>query len=84
MRNDIDSMRYKIGDLGYAFVRITPDLSKDTETGKVQLIYYVQPGKKVYINDVIISGNDKTLDRVVQNVLLAPGEEYEMSKIQRS
>lgn len=85
MRNDIDSMRYKIGDLGYAFVRITPDLSKDTETGKVQLIYYVQPGKKVYINDVIISGNDKTLDRVVRrNVLLAPGEEYEMSKIQRS
>lgn len=85
MREDIDSIRYKVGDLGYAFVRVTPDLDKNQEDGKVRLIYYVQPGKKVRVKDVIISGNSKTLDRVVRrNVLLAPGEEYMMSKIQRS
>lgn len=85
MRDDMESIRYRIGDLGYAFVRVTPDLDKNQEEGKVRLVYYVQPGKKVRVKDVIISGNNKTLDRVVRrNVLLAPGEEYEMSKIQRS
>ncbi|MCI5968125.1 outer membrane protein assembly factor BamA [Helicobacter sp.] len=85
MRNDIDSIRYKIGDLGYAFVRVTPDLDKNQDNGEVRLIYYVQSGKKVRIKDVFISGNNKTLDRVIRrNVLLTPGEEYEMSKIKRS
>lgn len=85
MRDDIDVIRTKIGDLGYAFVRVTPDLDKVPETGDVRVVYYVQPGKTVRVKDVIISGNNKTLDRVIRrNVLLAPGEAYEMGKIKRS
>ena len=85
MRDDMDSIRTKIGDLGYAFARVTPDLDKVPETGDVRVVYYVQPGKTVRVKDVIISGNNKTLDRVIRrNVLLAPGEAYEMGKIKRS
>ncbi len=82
MRKDTEAIRHKIGDLGYAFTRVTPDLDKNQESGEVRIVYYVQPGKKVRINDVLIAGNNRTLDRVIRrNVLLAPGDEYEMSKI---
>lgn len=85
MRSDVEAIRYRVGDLGYAFVRVTPDLDKNQENGEVRLVYYVQPGRKVRIKDVIISGNNKTLDRVIRrNVLLAPGEQYAMRKIQNS
>ena len=85
MRSDAESIRTKVGDLGYAFVRITPDLDKNPESGEVRIVYYVQPGEVVSIRDVIIAGNGKTLDRVIRrNVLLAPGEQYKMSKLQRS
>lgn len=85
MRKDSEAIRYKVGDLGYAFARVTPDLDKDKENSEVRIVYYVQPGKKVYVNDVLISGNNRTLDRVIRrNVLLAPGDEYEMSKISLS
>ena len=85
MRKDVEVLKYKIGDLGYAFTRVTPDLDKDQENGEVRVIYYIQPGSKVKVRDVLISGNSKTLDRVIRrNVLLAPGDQYEMSKIQRS
>ncbi|WP_104722046.1 outer membrane protein assembly factor BamA [Helicobacter mesocricetorum] len=85
MRKDAEALRYKIGDLGYAFVRVTPDLDKDAEKSQVRIVYYIQPGKKVTVNDVIISGNSKTLDRVIRrNILLAPGDEYNMTKITRS
>ena len=60
--------------MGYAFTRVTPDLDKDQENGEVRVIYYIQPGSKVKVRDVLISGNSKTLDRVIRrNVLLAPG-----------
>lgn len=82
MRKDTEAIRYKVGDLGYAFTRVTPDLDKDKENSEVRIVYYVQPGKKVRVNDVLISGNNRTLDRVIRrNVLLAPGDQYEMSKI---
>ena len=85
MRKDVEALKFKIGDLGYAFTRVTPDLDKDQENGEVRVIYYIQPGSKVKVRDVLISGNSKTLDRVIRrNVLLAPGDQYEMSKIQRS
>lgn len=85
MRKDAETLKYKVGDLGYAFARVTPDLDKDVEKSEVRIIYYIQPGKKVKVNDVIISGNSKTLDRVIRrNILLAPGDEYNMTKITRS
>lgn len=85
MRKDTEAIKHKIGDLGYAFTRVTPDLDKNQENAEVRVIYYVQPGKKVKVRDVLISGNSKTLDRVVRrNVLLAPGDQYQMSKIERS
>lgn len=85
MRQDAESIRLKIGDLGYAFARITPDLDKDPANSEVRIIYYIQPGNKVTINDVIISGNSKTLDRVIRrNILLAPGDEFNMTKITES
>lgn len=85
LRKDMESMKEIVGDLGYAFVRITPDLDKDEENAKVRIVYYVQPGKKVKINDVLISGNTRTLDRVVRReILLAPGEMYEATKVKNS
>lgn len=85
MRGDAEAIRYEVGDLGYAFVKVTPDLDKDPQTGEVRVVYFVQPGKEVSVKDVIISGNNKTLDRVIRrNVLLAPGEKYQMKKIARS
>lgn len=85
MRKDAETLKYKVGDLGYAFARVTPDLDKDVEKSEVRIVYYIQPGKKVKVNDVIISGNSKTLDRVIRrNILLAPGDQYNMTKITRS
>lgn len=85
LRKDMDMMRAMIGDLGYAFTRVTPDLDKDEENGKVRVVYHIQPGKKVKINDVLISGNARTLDRVLRReVLLAPGDFYGTTKVKNS
>ena len=77
MRKDMKLLREKIADKGYAFVRIVPDFQKNEKTHEVVLRYLVNPGEKVYIHDVIISGNQRTLDRVIRReVYLAPGDLY--------
>ncbi|BAF69521.1 outer membrane protein assembly factor BamA [Nitratiruptor sp. SB155-2] len=77
MRKDIEKIKRFVADKGYAFVRIAPDFHKDEKKHLVSLRYMVNPGEKVYIHDVIISGNQRTLDRVIRReVYLAPGDLY--------
>jgi outer membrane protein insertion porin family len=84
-RDDADRIKTKIADLGYAFVQIQPDLRQDKETKTVEVIYRIVPGKKVHIGNVIIAGNNRTLDRVVRRELfLAPGDLYSLTNLKDS
>ncbi len=77
MRKDIERLRRLLADRGYAYVRIVPDYIKDEKHHTVKIRYLINPGQKVYIHNVIISGNQRTLDRVIRReVYLAPGDVY--------
>ncbi|HIP43742.1 MAG TPA: outer membrane protein assembly factor BamA, partial [Sulfurospirillum arcachonense] len=66
-----------VADLGYAYVRVIPDINKKSEEAVADVYLRVIPGDKVYINDVRISGNSRTIDRVVRrDVFLASGDLY--------
>ncbi len=77
LRRDQEFIKTQVANKGYAYAKVKFDLKKDIKNSKVDVIYNVIPGKKVYINDVRISGNSRTLDRVIRrNVYLAPGDLY--------
>lgn len=84
-REDSDRIKTIIADLGYAYVKVTPDLRKDKEARTVDVVYNIRPGKKVYIRDVLISGNTRTLDRVTRReIYLAPSDLYSLTDIKDS
>lgn len=84
-REDADRIKTKIADLGYAFVQVIPDLRKDKENRTVEVVFRVVPGEKVYIRNVIIAGNGRTLDRIIRRELyLGPGERYNLTDLRDS
>lgn len=84
-RDDAEKIKNKIADLGYAYVQVQPDLKKDKEGKSVDVVYRISPGKKVRIRNVIISGNNRTLDRIVRRELfLAPGDRYSLTNLKDS
>jgi len=56
----------RLAEEGYAFanVNIVPDVDKDTRT--VGLTIFVDPGRRVYVRKVNITGNSKSKDRVIR------------------
>ena len=85
LRADQEYIRTQVADKDYAFVDVKFDLIKDEKTQEDDVVYNVIPGKKVYINDVKISGNTKTLDRVIRrDVYLGPGDLYNLSDFKSS
>lgn len=64
---------------------VKPDLDKDEKNGLVKVIYRIEVGDMVYINDVIISGNQRTSDRIIRReLLLGPKDKYNLTKIRNS
>lgn len=85
LRKDVETIKTKVADLGYAFTQVKYDLNKDTEKGVTDVVFNVIPGKKVYIKDVVISGNSRTLDRVIRrDVFLAPGDLFSLTDFNES
>ena len=85
LRADQDYIKTQVANKGYAFAEVKFDLIKNEKEQLVDVVYNVIPGKKVYINDVKISGNTKTLDRVIRrDVYLAPGDLYNLTDFKDS
>ncbi len=84
-RNDSQKIKTLIADLSYAFVQVVPDLKKNKDKREVEVIFKVSPGDKVKIRNVVISGNSRTLDRIIRRELyLGPGDMYSLTDLSDS
>ena len=56
----------RLGNEGYAFANVNAIPEIDAEGKQVSLIYFIDPGKRVYVRRINISGNEKTDDEVIR------------------
>jgi len=84
-REDTDKIKTLIADKAYAFVQVLPDLKKNKKDKTVEVVFRVSPGEKVRIRNVLISGNTRTLDRVIRRELyLGPNDMYSLTDLKDS
>ncbi|MFT7824299.1 MAG: outer membrane protein assembly factor BamA [Sulfurimonas sp.] len=85
MRKDVTNLKEKVGNQGYAYAKVSPRMNKNPEAKTINLNYVIQKGVPVTINDVMISGNDVTKDRVVRRyIYLAPGDKFNATDLKDS
>ncbi|MFT3726712.1 MAG: outer membrane protein assembly factor BamA [Terricaulis sp.] len=66
IEDTIDAMTYVAGTVGYANVEITPRVERDREHHKINIVFEVNEGPRVFIERIDIVGNTSTLDRVIR------------------
>ncbi|MFQ6342959.1 outer membrane protein assembly factor BamA [Campylobacter sp. VTCC 70190] len=85
IRTDVKTLETQSADLGYAFVEVYPDIQKNEQTREASVVFKVIPHNKVYIRNVIISGNSRTVDRVIRRELyLTEGNLYNKTDLSES
>lgn len=75
----------RLGNEGYAFANANaaPEIDRDKQT--VAFTIYVDPGRRVYVRRVNVSGNTRTRDEVVRRELRQlEGSYYDADKINES
>jgi outer membrane protein insertion porin family len=84
-RADSEKIKTLIADHSYAFAQVVPDLKKNKEKRTVEVVFKVMPGDKVKIRNVLISGNTRTLDRIIRRELyLGPDDMYSLTDLKDS
>ncbi|HEU0118338.1 MAG TPA: outer membrane protein assembly factor BamA [Alphaproteobacteria bacterium] len=74
-----------LGDMQYAFVNIVPNPERHKDSLTVDLNYTIKQGERVYIGTIDISGNNRTIDKVIRREMqLAEGDPFSTTKIHRS
>ena len=60
------SITDRLGELGYAFASVTPLPEIDRNNRVVNFALQVDPGRRVYVRNINISGNNRTRDQVIR------------------
>lgn len=66
MERSVENITALLANLGYAFANVNPIPQIDRENLTVDINYYVDPGKRVYIRRIQFVGNTGTKDEVLR------------------
>ena len=81
----VDAMVKIMSDKAYAFAHIEPVLKRNKEQKIIDIDFVIEETPPIYINQIRITGNTRTLDEVVRRELrLRDGDAYNITKINRS
>jgi outer membrane protein insertion porin family len=74
-----------LGNRGYAFVEVKPQITRNREQHTLDVVFDVHEGPQVYVERIDINGNIRTLDRVIRREFrLVEGDAFNTSRMERS
>ena len=81
----VDDITARVGELGYAFVDVRPRVKRDRETRELNITFQIKEGPRVFVERIDISGNVRTLDKVIRREFqLVEGDAFNTAKLRRS
>ncbi|HEX2591114.1 MAG TPA: outer membrane protein assembly factor BamA [Rhizomicrobium sp.] len=81
----IDTLTNAAGTKGYAFAEVHPREARDREKRTIDIIFKIEQGPRVYVEKINITGNTRTLDKVIRRQMrLEEGDAFNRVLVDRS
>jgi outer membrane protein insertion porin family len=81
----IDALTNAAGNRGYAFAEIHPRVRRDRDKRTIDVIFNIEQGPRVYVEKINITGNTRTMDKVVRRQFrLVEGDAFNRVLVDRS
>ena len=78
----VNNLTDRLGDMQYAFAKINPDIKRNMSNNTVDITFVAQPTPRVFVEEIDIKGNVRTLDRVIRReVELVEGDPFSSTKL---
>jgi outer membrane protein insertion porin family len=81
----INNLKAQWGSIGYIYADVYQQILPNEETKEVDVTFYAEKGKKMYVNRINITGNKTTKDKVIRReILLEEGDLLTSHKLHHS
>jgi outer membrane protein insertion porin family len=81
----IDTLTNAAGTRGYAFAEVHPRIKRDHDARTIGVILKIDQGPRVYVENINITGNNRTLDKVARREFrLVEGDAFNRVLVDRS
>lgn len=81
----VTALTEELGKKGFAFVDVEPQLVRHTASGKIDVIFNINEGERIFVDRINISGNTRTHDEVIRREFrIEEGDAFNASKIKAS
>ncbi|MFM8186422.1 MAG: outer membrane protein assembly factor, partial [Alphaproteobacteria bacterium] len=85
IEQSIDKMMEVMSEKSYAFANIEPILKRNPKNKTIDIDFVIEETPRVYINQIKIFGNTRTIDKVIRRELrIIEGDPFNLNKINRS
>ncbi len=85
VEQSVDAITSALTNIGYAFADVQPIPELNKESREVGLNFFVNPGKRVYVRQIVFKGNQHTEDEVLRREMRQlEGAWYSQAAIDRS
>jgi outer membrane protein insertion porin family len=85
VEHSISKLTDALGNRGYAFVEVKPQIARNHAAHTIDILFHVQEGPRVYVERIDITGNVRTLDKVIRREFrLVEGDAFNTNKMDRS
>ncbi len=85
VENTVQKITAELGARGYPFVDVRPRVQRDAKNHTIGIVFDVQEGARIYVERIDITGNVRTLDKVIRReMLLSEGDAFNAARIRRS
>ncbi len=85
VEKSVENITIEVSKAGYAFAQVRPRGDRDFETRKINVLFVVEEGPRVYVERIDIRGNTRTRDWVIRREFdLGEGDAYNRVMVDRA
>ncbi|MBT4889294.1 MAG: outer membrane protein assembly factor BamA [Rhodospirillales bacterium] len=85
LEDTLDMLSDEVGSLGYAFVDVRPKINRNRADRKIDIVFEINEGPRVFVERIDITGNVRTVDKVIRREMgLAEGDAFSSSNLRDS
>lgn len=85
VKDTIDKVTRKLGDMQYAFVNVVPDVNRNRDNQTIDVVFNINETPRVFVERIDINGNVRTMDKVIRRqVELAEGDAFNRTLLSES
>jgi len=81
----VEDLADAVSELGYTFIDVRPRVNRNREEKKIDIVFDISEGPRVFVERIDIKGNARTEDEVIRREFkLVEGDGFSSAKLRRS